>query len=549
MLIDARQLPAGHVVETDVCIVGGGPAGLTVARELAGFNVRVCLLEGGGLAMDRQAQELCSGAMAGNYPISPLRSRARQYGGTANRWLIDLPNGASGVRYAPLDEIDFEQRSWVAHSGWPFDKAQLEPYYRRAQKICGIGPYAYEPEAWEDGEAQCLRLPADWVVTRMFQFGAKTVFTRDIPNELNCSNNVTTYLNANVVEIETDQLGKVAVAVKVACLDGKRFSVVGKCFVLAAGGIENARLLLLSNTSQPAGLGNQYDLVGRFFMVHPQFHRDQFIPANADIFRRAFLYDVREVNQLTVMGRLGLAKKAMEREQLPNLGVMLLPRLGGYWFEKAADVEALLNRGGISRRPFRYFNRVMFRLRRRASKACRKALRIEYFNPTLEGGGWSDLPGVEKKYAFFEMVSLVEQYPDPENRVMLDAELDRLGVRKLKLHWRWSDADHQRIFRARAAVCRSLAKAALGTSQLRDLGPQNIDSHHHMGTTRMHRDLRQGVVNADCRVHGVGNLFVAGSSLFPTGGFANPTLTIVALAARLADHIKDAVQSARLLSH
>ena len=331
-------------------------------------------------------------------------------------------------------------------------------------------------------------------------------------------------------------------SVNAACLGGNRFSVAGKYFILAAGGIENARLLLLSNKSQPAGLANQHDLIGRFFMVHPQFHRDRFIPANADMFRRAFLYNSRRVNQVMVMGRLGLAKIAMERERLPNLGMMLLPRLGGYWSEKAADFEAFFNdrrQEGIARRPFQYLSKVMFGLQRVASQARRKALRTEYFNPTLECGGWSELPEVDKKCAFFEMVSLVEQYPDPENRVMLDVELDRLGTRKLKLQWRWSEADHHGVVRARAAVGQSLAEAALGTFQLRDLGPQNTDSHHHIGTTRMHRDPRQGVVNADCQAHGVGNLFIAGSSLFPTGGFANPTLTIVALAARLADHVKE----------
>jgi choline dehydrogenase-like flavoprotein len=539
MPLDAREVPVGQLIETEVCIVGGGAAGLTVARQLAGYDFRVCLLEAGGMGWDEATQELCSGAMIGNYSISPLDSRARQYGGTANRWFIELGNGERGVRHTPLDEIDFEQRDWLPYSGWPFNKAHLASYYVRAQQICRIGPYAYEPEAWEDAQTLRLPLPTDRIVTKMFQFGLNTVFTRDIPDELNRAANFTVYLHANVVDVETDELGKTVTSVKVACLGGNRFAVVAKYFILATGGIENARLLLLSNQTQADGLGNQNDLVGRFFMVHPQFHGDRFTPASPGMFNRTFLYDLRRVQQVMVLGRLGLPRAVMERERLPNLGAMLLPREKGYWWRDSVRASfALHHRAGTARHPFQYLRNVVSGVQEVAAKAYRKALHIPSFNPTLEKGGWSYLPAVGKKYTTFEMVSLVEQRPDPNNRIRLGFELDQLGARKLELHWRWSESDHQQVLRARAWIGQELARAGLGAFELRDEAPKYSCSHHHIGTTRMHCDPRQGVVNADCKVHGVANLFVAGSSVFPTGGFANPTLTIVALAARLADHMK-----------
>ena len=173
-----------------------------------------------------------------------------------------------------------------------------------------------------------------------------------------------------------------------------------------------------------------------------------------------------------------------------------------------------------------------------ASKTRRRALQEAPLKLTLERGGWSNLPDVDKRYATFEMVSLVEQAPDPANRVMLGLERDPLGARRLELHWRWSESDHKQVLRSRSRIGRESVRSGLGTFELVDAEPKHPDSSHHIGTTRMHHDPRFGVVDANCRVHGVAYLFVAGSSVFPTGGFANPTLTIVALAARLAEHIK-----------
>ena len=454
MPIDARDVPPGQSVETDICIVGGGAAGLTVARELAGGKFRVCLLESGGMAADDAAQQLCAGAVIGNRKINLMNHRSRQYGGTANRWLIELGNGELGVRYTPLDEIDFTQRDWLAYSGWPFQKADLDPFYRRAQHICGIGPYAYAPDGWEDERSSRLPFPPDRIVTQMFQFGRKTVFTRDIPDDLGRAANFTVYLNANVVEIETDEPGQSATRVKVACLGGNEFHVAAKYFVLAAGGIENARLLLLSDQVQARGLGNRHDVLGRFFMVHPQFHGDRFTPASRAMFDRTVLYDLRRVSEVMIMGRLGLAPAVMEQEQLPNIAAMLLPRQRGYWSQQVRSVRDFVKAhcpDKTARGPLGSLGKVVTGLHDMAAMLYRRAVPGPSFNPTLEKGGLvCKRPDVKDRYATFELVSLVEQAPDPSNRVMLGLERDRLGARKLELHWAWSKSDHRQIVRARA---------------------------------------------------------------------------------------------------
>ena len=438
-------MPQGQIVEFEVCIVGGGAAGLTVARELAGHDFRVCLLESGGLHEDEEAQRLSSGTTIGNHQIS-LGLRQRQYGGSANRWCIQIGEGELGVRYAPLDEIDFERRDWLPYSGWPFGKAQLDPFYARAHQLCGIGPYSYESKDWEDSRTPRLPLPEHEVCTNLFQFGPRSVFTQEIPCALNRTANVTAYLHANVVGIETDDVGQSSTRVKVACLNGNQFSVTAKYFVLAAGGIESARLLLLSDRVQPSGLGNHNDLVGRFFMVHPQFHHDRFTPISPRLFDQARLYDLHRVNRTRIMGRLSLSREVMEREHLLNIGAMLLPRERNYWPARRTP-GPFIDANGASRLPPRgqkYFNMLKARLADLGTRLLSPAKNST--RPlTLERGGWSHFGDVEKRYATFEMASLVEQAPNPANRVMLGFERDPLGARCLELHWRWSESDNSRL--------------------------------------------------------------------------------------------------------
>ncbi|HEY9734658.1 MAG TPA: GMC family oxidoreductase, partial [Trichocoleus sp.] len=157
-------------------------------------------------------------------------------------------------------------------------------------------------------------------------------------------------------------------------------------------------------------------------------------------------------------------------------------------------------------------------------------------------GGWSLRQDQEKAFSCFEVLHFTEQAPDPANRIMLSNDRDVFGYPKMQLQWRWSDQDIQSIRRAQALFKQEFAKAGLGELKVElDQGlPRMIypSIHHHMGTTRMHESPKHGVVDANCRVHGVSNLYVASSSVFPTSGYANPTLTIVAIAIRVADQIK-----------
>src|SRR6185436_3229531 len=310
--------------------------------------------------------------------------------------------------------------------------------------------------------------------------------------------NVQVYLHANAVEIDTDAGATRAEAVRVATLRGNGFRVRARAFVLAAGGIENARLLLVSRPkAAPNGLGNDHDLIGRYFANHATFG-----PGTALGFTRETesldLYTTRDPRR--IWGVLALRREAQAREHSPNFTVTLGPREGAAP-EEDKDLVAL------------------------ASLA--------------DSGYAADAPAPAGPVPAYFML---EQRQNPESRLTLAEERDALGLPRVRLDWRFQPADVEALREGVRSFARALGAADLG--RVRCEWPEGSPmqayspSRHHLGCTRMHPDPAQGVVDVNARVHGVERLYIAGSSVFPTAGIANPTLTIIALALRLADHLK-----------
>lgn len=562
MMIDARRVSNSETIETDVCVIGGGPAGITIAQEFLGSDVRVCLLETGGLEPDANIQALAAGAgdTIGDFYPGAIYMRNRLYGGTAHAWNIDMGKGKSpGVRYVTLDDIDFEKRDWIPHSGWPITKATLDPYYERAHAVCKTGPYQYDVDFWADNQAQPLPFQSDRVTTRMFQFGPREVFIHDYRKQIEQSPNITLYLYATVVELETDDLAKTVTKVQVATLEGNRFEVTAKYVILAMGGIENARLLLLSDRVQKSGLGNQHDVVGRYFMDHPLIRTGMFYPANRQVINSLALYDTRWVKDTMVIGKPVLSEAVMRREKLLNINLAMFPRPAIYGLN---PLRTLLPQGKRFRSDA--VNSAQAIVKALKGKQLPKNLSRHVFNLLtgvddliyyqwrkkqhflhrygLDTGGWFNVPDREKAFGCFEVFHLSEQAPDPENRVTLGEARDRLGCRQVQIHWRWNDIDIRSTRRAQEIFAEEFARLGLGKLNIElDRGVPQVflpSTHHNMGSTRMHEDPKQGVVDANCKVHDVSNLYVASCSVFPTGGYANPTLSIIALSIRVADQIK-----------
>lgn len=510
MLVDAYSLPDKSVVETDVCIVGAGPAGIALAQAMSGEKFRVCVVESGGASFEPATQALARLA-AVESDISPAhQNRRRQLGGNANLWRHGRRPARSLVRYLPLDEIDFTHRPWVPYSGWPFGKSELDPYYARAHRFLGLGEYCYSvADAAGPGE-QTLPLDAGQVRTSVEWFGTSEPFVNRYLGELRRSASVTMLVHATVGALEERAAGGRIERLRIDCLNGTSHTLTAAVFVLAAGGVENPRLLLVSNGRRPAGIGNEHDVVGRFFMDHLQV-RGVLVPADRRLFETSALYDVRTIADGRVLGcKINLTAAVMEREQVLNSALKLEARIPSRPLPKRVDTYARLMLKNRQLRP--------------------------YLN------GWSALPGNARRFSEFTTYLQIELPPDPNNRVMLGADRDRFGRPLAAVRWKWDALSRRTVQRARHILSECFAQAGLGALQMPHEDPPPLPHregyNHHMGTTRMHVDPKQGVVDGNCRVHGVSNLFVTGSSVFPTGGYANSTLTILAMAIRLADHLR-----------
>jgi choline dehydrogenase-like flavoprotein len=541
MIIDARSLAPDDVIETQVCIIGAGPSGITLALEFANQNFQVCLVESGGIDCDPDTQLLSEGRVVGD-PYPDLKAgRRRQFGGTSHCWEAQNGYKEYGWRCLPLDQIDFEQRDWLPYSGWPFTKADLDPFYERAHRVCKMGPYSYKVEDWEEGQAVRLPFKSDRITSTMSHFAPRAPFTHEHRQTINQSKNITTLLYANVVELETDETSQTVTRLRIACLSDKQIWLKAKIVIVATGGIENPRLLLASNRQQPSGLGNQNDLVGRFFMERPILSC-KLIPFDRKLFERTDLYDIYNVNGFPVMARIHLTEEVLRRDRLLNNGTQMFPRPKPHQREATLALRSLLasiRNGKPSQDWFEDLKVALGGADYIAAAGFWAAVRKL---PSLRRGDWSYLPYEKRRFSEFEIFYQMEQAPDPNNRVILSSERDRLGQPKVEVHWRLNPIDIENAIRVQEIWAEEFAKAGFGELQFPRAGePLKFEKevmYHHMGTTRMHIDPKQGVVDANCQVHGISNLFIAGSSVFPTAGYANPTLTIVALSVKLADHVK-----------
>ncbi len=535
MEIDAREVCNGSQLEADLCIIGAGPAGLTVAHSFLGRAARVVVIESGGRGPDPAAQALNRGTTTDPAYLDPELTRRRQAGGTARDWNTAI-GSELGAKYVPLDPIDFEERDWIPGSGWPIDRRELDPYYDKAREICNLGPATtYRSSDWTDQERAMLPLGGTRIATDIYRYGLARPFIDTRLDDVRAASNVVLCLHGTVVELATAGAGRAIAYARVRCLTGTGFLVRARVFVVAAGAIENARVLLLSTDACPDGLGNEHGLVGRYLMDHPRDYSLALIPADSTVFDRAGFYDVHSTPGGFVMGRLVLTAECRRRERLLSGSATLRPRPPGYRSDGMQALRAL--RASSLRRPasvLRATASVASRLRDVVGYGYRRyALGYEVVD-----AGWSLLPDKVRRFSTFELLLNLEQAPDPNNRVTLGTARDALGQPRPHLVWRWMERDQHSLERFRHILAEDLSRAGIGRIIPVPETALDPNAHHHLGTTRMHRDPRRGVADENGRLHSSPNVFVAGSSVFPTGGCANPTLTIVALAIRLGEALQ-----------
>ncbi len=529
MLIDLAAADGSVDLTAEVAVVGAGAAGITLARALSAAGRRVCLLEAGSLDFEADTQALYAGANLGMeyYPL--VDARLRFFGGTTNVW---------GGRCVPLDPTDFERRDWVEHSGWPITLSDLTPHYAAAHEQLGLGAFAYGDEVWTHlGETPPAFDPAR-IGVRFWRFDeVKERFGAPRCADLIQSPGVTVVLHANAVHLQAHRDTRAIDHVQVRALGRPPIEVRARYYVLACGAIENARLLLASDDLEPGGIGNAHDQVGRYFMEHPHARA-----ARVDTDRPYALW-------------------ALMRKRFADPGPPVAPAL--------VPAPGLQAERGLLNSAF------TFKLQRDPKRGLPLNKRL-YFrlkhavDPTRRGRGlWHSYRGtrdwlqrrvrepVERLRAGLGLTGLYliargEQAPNPSSRVRLAEERDALGLRRADLDWQLGPQDKATVLGFVEALDLEFQRLRLGRVEPAEwlfepgdewpvdptVSNHPIGGYHHMGTTRMSATPRWGVVDADCRVHGHDNLYIAGSSVFATGGCANPTLTIMALSHRLAAQLE-----------
>ncbi|HLZ99323.1 MAG TPA: GMC oxidoreductase [Steroidobacteraceae bacterium] len=530
MLIDARSVGAGAEFACDLCVVGAGPAGIAIAHRLRGSGLSIILLESGGFNLELPTQELYRGENRGDDYFRLDACRWRLFGGSSNRW---------GGWCRPLEAADFTSREWLPHSGWPIDAAALQPYHADAARLFELPNARFDLAAWRDRLPEPMPLEGSSFQNTVFQHSPETNFGDSFRLEIRNADNITAMLHANLVSIHLEPGSDRVGSLRVAALRRGTFNIRPGAVVLAAGGIENARLLLASQSDRPGGLGNEYDMVGRFFMEHLHVPAGHLVAATGSwsqqYFGKAIFSDVR------LRGVITPTAAAQERFRL--LSASIAVEGARYSFGTPfVGWPPRLTFGPVRRYRMLRDGRwkgLVERLKQAAEVAQSVPKKARTWNAARSARSRAGpLSGSERIYSLYFRS---EQAPDPRNRVLLSTRRDALGIPQTRLDWRVKPIDLAAITGWVEVLDRDLRERSIGRVIAPPEGWQQgiIGGPHHMGSTRMSANPRHGVVDTHCQVHSVANLYVAGSSVFTTGGYANPTFALVTLALRLAETLRN----------
>ena len=357
------------------------------------------------------------------------------------------------------------------------------------------------------------------VWNKIWKYSPPTKFAKKYRSTIVKAKNIHLYTYANAVNISSnDKINKIN-KITIKNYTGKVHTVKAKYYILACGAIQNSRLLLASNKKAIKGLGNQNDLVGRFFMEHIEF------PSGQLWFSEDQNMELYVKNEITnTKAELGIRETIQKKNKILNGTVSFAPLANSLLVKsKNQQLDHSISEVNKNNQDISFLNRIK-----------NKLLKIKV----------NRIDNIEKG---FQLYIRMEQAPNPNSRIYLSNEKDSLGVPYANLHWEFTELERKSMKKIIEIIGCQIGISDLGRVKLTEyLWDENDNSTnkltggmHHMGTTKMSNNPKTGVVDANCKIHGIANLFVAGSACFPTAGVSNPTLAIVALSLRLSDHIKN----------
>ncbi len=549
MILDAHDIPSGTCLQADLCIAGAGAAGITLALALEASGLDVILLESGGDAPEPAVQQLYAGTVADTRLHPPADSyRVRRFGGSTTLW---------GGRCMPLDAIDFETRDYMPHSGWPIGLNDLMPWYGQANALCEAGEFAYTaeqafPRPSHPSPPMIGNFDSDVFSTNTLErFSCPTDFGARYRHRL-ARGRVRVIQHANLCHLPMQEgAARLVGPADVRTIDGNTFTVAARAYVLATGGLEVPRLLLSSPGVSGRGLGNAHDVVGRYYMSHLAG-----TIGTVDLSKATSVWHGYDVSDEGIYCRRRLALRAQAQHAL-RVG-NFIARLHHPRIPDAGHGNGILSALYLARPivPYEYAKRLYGDAPGGVGNWLAHARNVitDVPNTVRFLTHWLShrtlaarkFPSVIVRPANlrFSLDFHAEQVPNADSRVTLGNETDALGMRRIHIDWRYTPQDVDTVTRALAALAQEIERTGVGHFSY---DPAEVEAEmtrygayggHHIGTARMGDDPLSSVVNAESRLHEADNVFIAGAAVFPTSGQANPTLSIVALALRLADHLK-----------
>ena len=561
-MFNARKLSASDDSQSyDVCIIGAGPVGLSVAREFVDSDLKVVVLESGGIALGGHADDLSEPASDAVYGTTSFITNVRHYGGNSNAWNIIRNDGVMGVRFATLEEVDFQLRPGVEDSGWPIGPGDLAPYYRRAAENWKLAPNGFSPSAQYRTEVLDMIEASGKLETSMFQFPDAAHARENFRALIDAAPNIVTYYNATACRLVPDSSGRRVESVLIKPSADKEITISARQFIVSASGMGSCQLLLSSPTGKGYEFGNSGDSLGRYMIDHPFINGGQIILKDRTFLDDMLVFDIDERLGAFSMGYLHLSTALARSEKLPNLNMMLFPRHKGQ-----SKASARLS---MHKRAHGAAVRCRNALRRKQIPALEDVFHAIVGSPLILGdivrlytdpqvnpgrGGWSKKAPPSKRYDRLEVLHLAEQLPHRENRMYLSAETNRLGMRKITFDYQLHEDDIKAFKRAQHVMAQAIKESGLGEFEITFAGTDEIDlvamsCGHHMGMMRMGIDPAHSVVDANSKVHETENLYVASTGTIPAGGSSNPTFTAITLGLRIADRLKNTPESSPSLRH
>lgn len=515
MVLDANTDDLSEIesLEFDFCILGAGVAGIILASTLAQKGYRIALLEGGGFEPSAESQALYEGHVSGLGVGTPEADRLRFFGGTSGHW---------AGHCMELDEHDFEAKAHAPNSGWPLSRSDLAPYVDAARSWLESGETIgadNDPFSRIRGASFGSVVKPVSQSTANASAGGPTRFGTKYRDLIEKHPGIALVIHANAVDLQMKTAASLVTRVKYVSLDGKKKgSVHGKQFVVCMGGLETPRFLLNANAEVQATIGQAMSNVGCYLGWHPSVKLGYFL-LDWEMTRRKSpeVFDWAQADDSEVAYLVptpGFIESKESLNFLMHLEPLAEPEpKESSWSEYAKDV------------------------------LCRTD-----FTARLAEGVYGRIWQCENFRYDGVIYLLFEQHPIKACRVKLSDERDRLGLKKIQIESQLSPPDFKTIRAAGMEIGRLFAEKKIGRVQLEDwiaeenaaelLEPSDLSKGnfwHAMGTTRMAESSDNGVVDSSLKVFGTDNLYVCSSSVFPTFGHANPTVTIAQLALRLAE--------------